>query len=168
MRHLWPLMVAVIVASSGALAYGLLAQPAAPHSCSPFSGTNPPLFSPLGSPPFGFSYVNNTTSGGLHWYNFVLLPVPANLRVGQLFVMVSTTWNGTPIPVEEFLVWNGSAGVIAVANGTTSAWVQGASAPLVGLDNLTVVSKTVLVDVYVVGTVPGVCGVAAISTVWLG
>gem|GEM_PF-5169843 len=112
----------------------------------------------LGSPPFGFEYMNTTRVGGTYWYNFSLVPWPANLTAGQLTFRAELTNGSAADGVEEFLLWNGASQVISTANGSTSVWTKGSSAIVQFTDTLTVVSVVSLAGDNLVGRVPIQCG----------
>jgi hypothetical protein len=112
----------------------------------------------LGALPFGLEYVNATKVGNTFWYNFSVIPVPLDLTVSQLTLRVLLPNESAGIAVDQYLVWSRAGHVIAIANGSTSAWTEGSSSPLQFADTVTVVSNVSLSGYNLVGTVPIGCG----------
>jgi hypothetical protein len=163
MRGLWAVVVAFIVVAAAVPIYFVLIQPPSSSPCGPNSGGSPPLVVVLGAPPFGLEYMNTTRVGSMFWYNFSVIPVPTNLVVSQLTLRVLLPNESAAIGVDQYLVWNGAGHIVAIANGSTSAWTEGSSSSLQFADTVTVVSSTSLVGYYLEGTVPIGCGQTASS-----
>jgi hypothetical protein len=163
MRVLLAVVAAFIVAAAAVPIYFVLIQPPSSSPCGSNSGGSPPLVVVLGAPPFGLEYMNTTNVGSTFWYNFSVIPVPANLNVGQLTLRVLLPNGSAMIGVDQYLVWNGAGHLVAIANGSTSAWTEGSSSPLQSADTVTVVSSTSLAGYYLEGTVPLECGQTSTS-----
>jgi hypothetical protein len=128
MNRVEALFVVFIITLAAVPVYIVLAPPSSSSPCGSTSQGSPPLVGILGSPPFGFEYLNTTRVGGTYWYNFSLVPWPSNLTAGQLTFRATLSNGSAANGVEEFRLWNGSSHIIAVANGSTSTWTKGSSA----------------------------------------
>jgi len=168
MSRLWVVIVAFIVALAAVPVYILLTPSSSSSPCNSTSNGSPPLVVVLGSPPFGFEYVNTTRVGGGYWYNFSLVPWPANLTAGQLTFRAKLANGSAANGVEQFLLWNGTSHVIAIANGSTSVWTEGSSAVVHFADTLTVISVVSLAGDNLVGRVPLQCGLVGTGIVQFG
>jgi len=158
MSRVWVVVVAFIAAMAAVPVYILLAPTSNSFPCGASSSGSRPLVVFAGAPPFGFEYVNTTRVGGTNWYNFSLVPWPPNLTAGQLTFRAELANGSAANGVEEFLLWNGTSHVIAIANGSTSVWTEGSSAVVQLADTLTVVSAVSLTGDNLVGRVPLQCG----------
>jgi hypothetical protein len=158
MNRVLAVVVVFAIAIAAVPVYIVLALPSSFSPCGSTSQGSPPLVGILGSPPFGFEYLNTTRVGGTYWYNFSLVPWPPNLTAGQLTFRATLSNGSAASGVEEFQLWNHSGQVIAIANGSTSAWTKGSSAIVQFTDTLTVVSVVSLAGDNLVGMVPLQCG----------
>jgi hypothetical protein len=168
LRVLPAIVVGFIVVAAAVPIYFVLIQPPSSSPCGSTSGGSPPLVVVLGALPFGLEYLNTTKVGNTFWYNFSVIPVPTGLVVSQLTLRVLAPNESAVIGVNQYLVWNGAGHIVAIANGSTSAWIEGSSFPLQSLDTISVVSNISLAGYYLEGAVPIGCGQTEMSSVPIG
>ena len=131
--------------------YFLLATAPAPGICG--SDGAPP------APSVSFGAVVHLRNGSDFDYNLPIVSAQSGTVAGQLAVTVRAPSGSPDENVTRILLTGASGQTIGAENTTTGVWSQGAKAPLVVGENLTIVSSTSLTgDAVYVTMPPEECG----------